>query len=296
MKTILLITDFSEHALFALKAAGGIARKINGKINLVQVYQHPSLGEEFSYHYTKEYYEEAKANADKELDELIKQNSLTDIQIDRNILSKTTLEEVMETDKFKNPDLIVMGANGRSGHFKSFIGASVEKVIRISNAPVLILKNEIEDFTIHKMVFASDFLDESYQAFEKIKFFADRYNSHIYLLKVITPKEFEESPKSHKKLVRFAKMFKLVNYSINVYNDFSIGEGILNFSNEKNVDLIAMETHGRTGFAHFMLGSLAESVVKHESKPILSVKIQKTTERAQSNADRELIDAMWGAE
>jgi len=296
MKTILLITDFSEHALFALKATASIARKINGKINLVQVYQHPSLGEEYSYQYTRGYFEETNANAEKELNELVKQNSLEDIQIDRSILSNTTLEQVIKTEKFKNPDLIVMGANGRSGNFKSFIGASVEKIIRLSDAPVLILKDEIEDFTINKMVFASDFLDESYQAFEKIKFFADRYNSHIYLLKVITPKEFETSPKSHKKLVRFAKTFKLMNYSINVYNDFTIEEGILNFSTEKNVDLIAMETHGRTGFAHFMLGSLAESVVKHESKPILSVKIQKSTARAHSKAAQELIDEMWGAE
>ena len=38
-------------------------------------------------------------------------------------------------------------------------------------------------------------------------------------------------------------------------------------------DLIAMATHGRTGFFHVVNGSLTEDIVNHTSFPVLSVKL-----------------------
>jgi len=38
------------------------------------------------------------------------------------------------------------------------------------------------------------------------------------------------------------------------------------------VDLIVMATHGRTGVPHFLLGSVAEKVVRHASCPVLTVR------------------------
>lgn len=40
----------------------------------------------------------------------------------------------------------------------------------------------------------------------------------------------------------------------------------------KSADLIAMGTHGRTGFASALLGSVAYSVLKHSTKPVLVVR------------------------
>ncbi len=296
MKTILVLTDFSAHALFALKVAASIAKKISGKINLVHVYQHPALGEEFSYYYTKEYYEEISTDANKQLDQLLDQSFLEGVHVERQVVSGSTIADVLNNVKFKHPDLIVMGSHGRTGYDMSFIGSNTEKVVRLSEAPVLTLKNEIEDFTIDRMVFASNFLDESYHAFSKIKFFADLYDAHIDLLKVITPKDFETTEQSLKLLSDFAREFKLTDYSINVYNDYDIESGILNFSNKTDADLIAIETHGRTGFAHLINGSLAEDIVKHEVKPILSIKMKKTSGNAAKKASSELSSHSWGAE
>jgi hypothetical protein len=40
-----------------------------------------------------------------------------------------------------------------------------------------------------------------------------------------------------------------------------------------DADLIIISTHGRTGFAHLINGSLAENIAIHEPKPVLSIKI-----------------------
>lgn len=47
---------------------------------------------------------------------------------------------------------------------------------------------------------------------------------------------------------------------------------IVNTAKEKGVDLIVMGTHGRTGIAHVVIGSVAENVVRKAPCPVLTVK------------------------
>jgi hypothetical protein len=184
------------------------------------------------------------------------------------------LWETITDKRFKDVNLIVMGSHGKSGFNEILIGSNTEKIVRLANAPVLTIKKEIEDFNIKKMVFASNFYGESYSVFEKIKLFADLYEAHIELLKVITRGDFEPTPVSLSLMEDFAKKFQLSNYTKNTYNALSIEKGITDFSDEVNADLIAIQTHGRTGFAHLINGSLAEDVAKHEDRPVLSIKIK----------------------
>lgn len=48
-------------------------------------------------------------------------------------------------------------------------------------------------------------------------------------------------------------------------------EEILNFADENNVDLIVLGTLGKTGIKRFLLGSVAENVVRHSDVPVLVV-------------------------
>ena len=52
-------------------------------------------------------------------------------------------------------------------------------------------------------------------------------------------------------------------------------EGIHEAAKRINADLIAMETHGRTGLSRFFYGSQTESVVNHADIPVLTVRIQE---------------------
>jgi len=47
---------------------------------------------------------------------------------------------------------------------------------------------------------------------------------------------------------------------------------IVKFANENHVDLIAMGTHGRTGLAHMLVGSVAERVVRTSKCPVLTIR------------------------
>ena len=72
----------------------------------------------------------------------------------------------------------------------------------------------------------------------------------------------------------FAKRLQLKNFTLNIFSDNTEEEGIIYFADHINADLIAMATHGRTGFAHVISGSIAEDVVSHSKRPVLTFVIK----------------------
>jgi universal stress protein A len=49
-------------------------------------------------------------------------------------------------------------------------------------------------------------------------------------------------------------------------------EEIVRYAGEHEADLIVMPTHGRTGLAHFLLGSTTERVISHSACPVLVIR------------------------
>jgi nucleotide-binding universal stress UspA family protein len=48
---------------------------------------------------------------------------------------------------------------------------------------------------------------------------------------------------------------------------------ILDHADQHGVDVIVMGTHGRTGLSHYLIGSVAERVVRQSPVPVLTVRI-----------------------
>ncbi len=57
-----------------------------------------------------------------------------------------------------------------------------------------------------------------------------------------------------------------------VGRDVSIHHGILAYIDEHDVDLVVMGTHGHTGFDRYMLGSVAEKLVRTSPVPVVTVR------------------------
>jgi nucleotide-binding universal stress UspA family protein len=61
--------------------------------------------------------------------------------------------------------------------------------------------------------------------------------------------------------------FKVVTASSRA---FSAAEEILNYAEDKQIDLIIMGTHGRTAISHLLLGSVAERVIRMAKCPVMT--------------------------
>ena len=55
-----------------------------------------------------------------------------------------------------------------------------------------------------------------------------------------------------------------------------VAQTIVDYAKSVQADLIVMGTHGRTGLAHFIIGSVAERVVRLAPCPVLTVGLEKS--------------------
>lgn len=278
MKKILVPTDFSKPAQIATDVAVDIAKKAKAELILLHVIEEAvsgsfniegeaSRGGNFEDSlFTLKLIERSKklmANAVADLKE-------KGVKV-KPILRIGTPYHGMHTIITENKvDLVVMGTSGKNKLDEMIIGSNTEKVVRLAHCPVL---------TVHKKPASSNFKDIVYasgmgkdeEVFSRIvKTAQSLYNSTVHLVRINTPGNFQRDAVVRKYMEDFAKKLQLKNYTINVFNDVSEEEGIIYFAESINADMIAMATHGRTGFAHVLAGSIAEDVVSHSKRPVLT--------------------------
>lgn len=264
IKTILVPYDFSDCATDALRVAAKIARLSGAMIDVVHLY------EQMTDFHTEN--QRIREEIEARLERIPELPFLSGIVLKKFMLRQLTLNDIFKNERLLLADLIVMGSHGATG-FRGLVGSNTQRIVRQAPMPVLVIKHHVEDFKVRDMVFASNFSDLDVEKFEAFLPLLELFDLKIHLLKVNTPRSFERSEDSHKAIDRFLQRHELKKFSATIYNDLSIEEGILNFAKGIDADLIAMATHGRTGFFHVVNGSLTEDIVNHTTFPVLSVKL-----------------------
>ena len=274
MKKILVPTDFSPQAENALKVAAQLAKKHACEIHLLHILELPmhKVDALSSYNNLPEAVFFMKL-AHKRFKELTAKDYLQDINIIEHVEFHEIFKGIFQVCKKDDIDLIIMGSHGSSGLKEMLIGSNTEKVVRTSATPVLVIKNEHKVFKVDNFVFASDFKDESKEPFEKAVKFAKKFGAKMHLLMVNTPNKFMTTRDANERMEGFNKDYKLKNYTLNIYNDNTIEQGVMHFSQSINADLIGMSTHGRQGISHFFNGSISEDLVNHAKRPVITFKI-----------------------
>ncbi|MEM6720251.1 MAG: universal stress protein [Bacteroidota bacterium] len=274
MKKILLPTDFSEQAEYALKVAASLAKQNDATIYLMHMLEMPShlLSGDTNLDVPEQllFMKIAHERFEKTMD----QDFMKDVNVEITVETHKAFDGITQAIHRHEIDLVVMGSSGASGLKEMFIGSNTEKVVRTADAPVLVIKNDIDDFSVTNFVFASDFDDDQKLVFEQAIDFANSFNAKLHLLFVNTPNRFVTTDAAQKKMNAFIEGFEdLGDHEMHIYNDSKIETGILNFSRSIDADLIGMSTHGRQGLAHFFNGSISEDLVNHALRPVITFKI-----------------------
>lgn len=275
MKRILVPTDFSKYSEEALQVAAQIAKKNNSEIILLHMLEFPHQTSDFISGSGKSIPEimHYKNKAISNLEHLMDSDYLKGINVSEAFEFKKVTEGIIDASIKNQVDLIVMGSHGTSGFEELMVGSNAEKVVRLSEIPVLIIKNGTTRFQPNNFVFASDFSEETKNPFRKMIEFAKIFDSNLFLVMICTPNSFKTTAKAEKIMRYFIADFDIENYSCHIYNDTNVENGIVNFAESVNADLIGICTHGRTGLAHFFNGSIGEDIVNHVLKPVITFKI-----------------------
>lgn len=195
------------------------------------------------------------------------------IELEDSVQFHKAYDGIIDESKKQGANLIVMGSKGASGIEEMLVGSNTEKVVRNSDVPVLVIKEDIKNFKIENIVFASNFKFDNRSAFQKILDFSQLFNAKIHLLKINTIHNFETTKDSSDAIRNFIEGYDLGDFSLNIYNDLSIELGILNFSKVIDADIILLNTHGRRGLAHLFNGSIGEDLTNHAKLPVLTFKL-----------------------
>jgi nucleotide-binding universal stress UspA family protein len=143
---------------------------------------------------------------------------------------------------------------------------------------------------LHRIAVPTDFSKYSQTALTYAAAFAEKFGAELYLLHVVqdlavfipdmvtvapplAPSVDQLSAAVREALDRLVKEEHLQRFKVHK----EVREGtpfyeIIRFAKEADIDLIVMGTHGHSGLAHVLLGSVTEKVVRKAPCPVLTVR------------------------
>ncbi len=276
MKRILVPIDFSKEAENAARVAAHIARKTGSEIYLVHMLELPvttvdpaemnAISSEPQIIYFMKL-------AHEKFEKFISLPFFKGLKVVESVQFQHAFSGIIAESEKNNIDLIVMGSQGASGLQEMFIGSNTEKVVRRSKIPVLVIKKEVDKFEINDMIFASDFNKESKTTFQRVVDFANLFDAKLHLLYINTIHNFNTTKNIEKRIAEFMDDFDFSNYTTMIYNDISIEKGILSYARDIDADLIALNTHGRSGLSQLFNGSIGQELANHALRPVITFKI-----------------------
>jgi nucleotide-binding universal stress UspA family protein len=283
MKKILVPCDFSKPAINAFRFALDVAAESKGVVHLVNVIELPIMHDTVLMpvlNFEAQLFEDLRENAEtrfKKITDLYKNENVKVIV--RTVFGSVSLM-IQDYIKKESIDVVVMGSNGATGAREFFIGSNAEKMVRKSPVPVLVIKDYYKG-PIKNIVFPNTLdTEEQEDLVMKVKALQSFFKAHLHLVWINTPLNFTSDTHTNERLEAFAKRFMLKDYTISVFNHTDEERGILEFTSLVKGDLIAIGTHGRTGIAHLVTGSLAEDIVNHYKGLVWTYSLQQSVVEA----------------
>lgn len=266
MKKLLIPCDFSKPSLNALNFSMDVASQAKGTIHLLHVIELPILHDTVLMpvlSFEEALLKELQEKADTEFIALRKKYSKSPVKIITEVQFGKISDIIHKYAKDHAIDAIIMGSHGASGPREFFIGSNAEKIVRHSEVPVLVLKEAYKG-PLKNIVFPNTLETEHQEDLvQKIKALQHFFKARLHIVWINTPVNFSTDTETRKRLEKFVKRYQFSDYSLNIYNHLNPEDGIIEFTKLMDGDLIALGTHGRTGLAHMIHGSLTESLVNH---------------------------------
>lgn len=289
LSTIVVATDFSEHAERALRWAVTLAGAHGARIVLVHVLE-PTLS-------AIDLLEgPVTAEASRQLalaEQLIKQAKLRScVELERG-QPWVVLSEVA---KRHSAELIVIGTRGRTRYKRVLLGSTADRLVRTSDVPVLVVhpSDAIAASGLNTILVPVDFSEESALATSmamrllSAQTIGNGVPWRLVLLHVVElmmswptpdiptvmPRYWDEAESTaRRRLETIAAGLRSDRVKVEVLVMRGAAPDLIEHEARSNgANLIAMGTHGRSGLQRLMIGSVAASVLHNAPCAVLTVR------------------------
>lgn len=211
----------------------------------------------------------------KGFEKMKKEFALPNIPLTLEIIHDNVVSAVNKVVEIKEADLIVMGTSGTSGWKETWIGSNTEKVVRHASVPVLTVHTAPDVGSIKRILLPTTLRLDQDDFIDQVKQLQQFFGAELYILLINTPSNFMRDEEAKDAMEEFAKYYQLDNYVLYFRNYHHEDEGIVDFANKNNIDMLVMLTHARKGLAHLVSGSITEGVVNKIYSPVWTFSMQK---------------------
>lgn len=287
--TILVPTDGSDTANKAVEGGMALAERFDAALHAIYVVEYNTYPIQVQSELSTDLANQAEAT----LDEITSQSDQTDVDITTQVIETTEPihEEIIDYGTEHDVDIIVMGTHGRTGLNRLILGSVTERTLRASPIPVLTVHEDIDiDPGFETVLVPTDGSETATAAADHAIQIAAMTTASLHIVHVINlvaaSGEYGSGPilealreagqEAVDNVVERAKEADIQSVEASILSG-APSQAIVDYATNRDVDLIVMGTHGRSGLDRFLIGSVTEKIVRLADIPVLSVSPQNKT-------------------
>ena len=142
---ILVPTDFSEYAGYALDYAIELAKAFTARLTFLHViHLTPMAMGDIGASGLVPYLEEVETDAQQRMQALLKRVQQEGLQGETAIVQGVPFQSIVDMAESQHVDLIIMGTHGRTGRTHVLMGSVAERVVRMAPSAVLVTRGKIK--------------------------------------------------------------------------------------------------------------------------------------------------------
>ena len=277
IKRILVPVDFGDKSKIALSEAVNLAGILSAELHLIHVIEykeHLFLVEQESQVLLPTF-EEREAQVEKRMNKIRE-----DIEKTNRINAKVFItdghiySEIIDYAEKKKINLIVMGTHGASGYKEYFIGSNAQRVVTLSEIPVLTIQKLNHHLGFKNILIPIDNSLHSRQKINLAIVFAEIFQAHIHLIGLPESETTLELNKFKIKLKSVEDIIESdgLSYTTTIVHGNSLAKAAIDYSKQHSCDLIVINTGHESKITGIFLGAFAQQIVNHSDIPVLSIK------------------------
>lgn len=269
---LLVPIDYSDKSVFGLKYAVKLNKTLNGKITFVNVIKGVDpIWSDFFTDVEREIL--LKKLQDHMRNFVHKSADIDDSQFDCLIAKGKLCDTIMQTAKSLNASAIIMGTSHADNIKKLIIGTNALRVVSEAQCPVITIKCEPKDSDIKRIILPLDISKETREKVVDAVDIAKKLNAEIMVVSAYT---FNDEL-LYKKLRQ--QQDQVVNYITergikctgNLFKTDDQVDGVLDFIDSNNGDMVIITTHQQLEIVTSFLGSFAKSIISKANVPVMSI-------------------------
>ena len=199
-------------------------------------------------------------------------------------------------------DLVVMSTHGRTGLGRLWTGSEADALVRITKLPILLVRPhkgetgfEAECWSAHHILIPLDGSERAEAALEPAVELGWLTRARYTLVRVVRPQVVEtyadvisaqldeheiEHELRHARdyLEGVADRLRALRFRVNTRAvvHSNVAQAIAHEAQEQRADMIALGTHGRSGWSRLTAGSVTQDIVHEAHVPVLAVRSVET--------------------